>query len=59
MQLPKHAIEEYRKIYKQSKGEDLSYEEACLMAKELIELYEAVYLPVEKPNQRRDREVDL
>jgi hypothetical protein len=43
--LPQEAIEEYKKLYKQRFGVDLSDEEASLRANNLVNLYVAVYGP--------------
>ena len=40
--LPKEAIEEYKKLYKQRFGVDLSDEEASFRANNLVNLYSAV-----------------
>lgn len=41
--LPQEAIEEYKKLYKQRFGVDLSNEEASFRANNLVKLYKAVY----------------
>jgi hypothetical protein len=43
LMLPKEAIEEFKKLYKQRFKVDLSDEEAVFRANNLVNLYEAVY----------------
>lgn len=43
--LPKQAIEEYKKLYKERFGVDLDDGEAILRANNLVNLYKAVYEP--------------
>lgn len=41
--LPKEAIEEFKKLYKERYGIELSDEEASYRANNLVNLYKAVY----------------
>lgn len=41
--LPQKAILEFQKIYKQSYGVELSYEQAADRAERLVKLYRSVY----------------
>ena len=48
--LPKEAIEEYKKIYKNAYHVELSEDEATEMANDLFEFMRAVYLPANEDN---------
>lgn len=49
MNIDKGAIEEFREIYKKEFQEELPYEEAALMANELLEFYSLI-IPNPKPH---------
>lgn len=46
--LSKEALEEFKRIYKEEKGEDISDELAVEEAINLLTLFNAVYRPVKK-----------
>jgi len=48
--LPKKAVEEYKKIYKNAYHIELSEQEATEMANDLFEFMQAVYLPAGEDN---------
>ena len=48
--LPKQAVEEYKKIYKDTYRVELSEDEATKMANDLFEFMRAVYLPANEDN---------
>jgi hypothetical protein len=56
--LSKLAIEEFRIIYQNQYGEELSFAEATKQANSLIRLYKAVLSPL-KNNTSQNEEVDL
>ena len=59
MQIEKGALEEFRAIYRDEFGEELSVDEAQEMASNLIDLYELLMQPLprelEDTNQKRDQ----
>lgn len=54
--LSEQAIEEFRVIYKNKYGKELSFEEARKQANDLIRLYKGVFPSLKKGNSR-DQEV--
>lgn len=46
--LPKKAIEEYRKIYKEQYGKEISYAEAEEQGTKFLSLFKAIYRPIPK-----------
>lgn len=46
--LPKEAVDQYRKIYKNAYHVDLNDDEATQMANDLFEFMQAVYLPADE-----------
>lgn len=48
--LPKEAIDQYKKIYKNAYGVDLEEAKATQMANDLFEFMQAVYLPADEDN---------
>ena len=44
--LPKEAVDEYKKIYKNAYSVELTEAEATEMANDLLDFYNAVYLPI-------------
>ena len=46
--LSKEALDEFKKIYKEEKGEDISDELAMEEAISLLTLFDAVYRPIKK-----------
>jgi len=55
VQLSKEAIEEYKKIYKEVEGKEISDEEACEQGTRLVNLFE-VLLKVDNDNKREIQE---
>ena len=51
--LPPKAIEEFKEIYKQEFGEDLSDKEALEKATRVINLFQVIYKPIPKKRGRR------
>ena len=50
MRLTKEAIEEFQKLYEEEFGEQLSFEEAEIRGRELVELYKMLAEPL--PSER-------
>jgi len=49
--IPQKTLDEYKRIYKEKTGEDLSDQEALEQATKLITLVKAVYRPIPKPEK--------
>ncbi len=52
--LPKEAVEEFQSIYKKLYNKDIPYKKAEEMANNLVDLYKAVYLPVEYTDSKTE-----
>jgi len=54
MRLSKEALEEFKQIYKEEFGEDLTDAEAEEMATRVMRLYELLFRPL--PSERKNRD---
>ena len=56
MQIEKEALDNFRSLYREEFGEDLSEDEAQEMASNLINLYELLMQPLPREMEEQDKD---
>jgi len=56
MSLSKQAINEFKSIYKEEFGEDISDRKAYELAANLLSLFKIIYRPISKERKKKEKE---
>ncbi|EKE21323.1 MAG: hypothetical protein ACD_7C00280G0003 [uncultured bacterium] len=51
--LEKDSVEKFQEIYKQETGNEIAYQEALIMAEQIIELVRLVYHPIKRTDYEK------